>query len=633
MKNAELKPHRHLENKSRDYLLTLTLDGVARKIVWNDNTPLDLDHPKGWTLAKINEVISIYDSTEHNLEKRIATTVTLPLNKKDKTTLTLPSPVNGKRRATLTLSINPLTPLQPPYKQVGVDGHTNTQAPLQLLMYHGIRYFLLKYRPVGGKLTAKSGQEQIFSYSRSPQGFTVTALTTNISIKTKGKKQPLPVGAPRLIPDSEFYSSVIIHGIYWWRFRAVISPNALSPLEEDETEDEERENRRFRITTQSVVAFLMVLFCGAYAYNYLYPKKPEPVITKVELKAPKVIPHKIAEIKPTPTPVPIPEPVKKEVVKKEPPKKQKPEKVVKKEPVKPKKVAKAKPAPKAPVKKAPPVKQVAKKAPVKEVQKPKKIAAPQVAAKPAPVAAPPAPVHKAKENSPKPGVVAKKSEAPPAPDENAQVLKSLSFLSSGSKNPKKGGVAKYDKAAKKDFMTAPALGGGSIDSSNVLDKLSASSGDTNIKTKSSRTIAADTGFGSPKGKGLNDVQGKVSLTELYSGGGSGGGFSEGVGISISGPGELSEGEIEKALAKYIARFQFCYEKSLLSDSTLSGNIRLQWTITTSGKANDTKVLNSQLNNEALHRCIVKVLKDIPFPRPKDGPVTAKKTFSFKSTAL
>lgn len=623
MKNADLKPHPHLAKRSRDYLLTLTVDGVSRKVVWNDATPLPLEHPHGWTLAKIGQTLSFYDSTEPDIEKQIATTITIPAEKRGKANVKLPPALKGTRRITLYVSLSPLIPLQPPYKQVGFDGHPNPQGPLQVLMYHGIRYFLMKYRPVGAKLTARSGDNKIFSYVRSPQGYSITALTHNLTIKTKGKKVPLPFGVPILIPEAEFFSAVILQGIYWWRFRAVISPNAMAPLEEDETEDNERELQRFRFATQSVVTLLLILFVGAYGYKLMFPPKPEPVVTKIELKAPKVIPHKFAEVKPTPapTPVPTPEPVKKEVAKKEPPKKE----PVKKEP--PPKVAK-----KEPVKKEAPPKIVAKKEPAKTL-KPKKTVATQVAKKPEPVAGPPAPVPKAKENAPNPGVVAKKMPAPPAPDDSAQVLKSLSFLSSGSKKAKMGGVAKYDKAAKKDFMSAPALGGGSKNGSDVLDKLSATSGNGSINTKSSRTIAADTGFDAPKGKGLNEVQGKVSLTELYSGGGSGGGFSDGVGIAISGPGQLSEGEIEKALAKYIARFQFCYEKSLLSDSSLAGNIRMQWTITNGGKASDAKVLNSQMNNEALHRCIVKVLKDIPFPNPKGGAVTAKKTFSFKSTAL
>jgi hypothetical protein len=292
-------------------------------------------------------------------------------------------------------------------------------------------------------------------------------------------------------------------------------------------------------------------------------------------------------------------------------------------------VAKKQPAPKPIVKKEAPPKKIAKKepAPKKVVEPP-----PRKVAKKEPVVAPAPPTKKVKDTPPSPGIVAKKTEAPPPPDESVQLAKSLSFLSSGAKSSKKGGV-KYDKNAKKDFMNSPTLAAGSKDAA-ALDKMAVSSGDSNIKTRSSRTIASDAGFDAPAGKGLNDVQGKVSLTELYNAGGaSTEGFEEGAGITMTGAGELSEAEIEKALAKYLSRFQFCYEKALLSDSSLAGNIRLQWEINTSGHVASAKVLNSQMKNAGLHSCITGVLKEIPFPKPKGGSVVAKKTFSFKSSAL
>lgn len=522
------------------------------------------------------------------------------------------------------LTLEPLVPIDPPYKQILYASPSTSFAPRQVLMYQGVRHFLLKYRPAGSKLTTHVGSKPVFTYQKTNSGYTITSQAHELTLKLKGKKQVLPIGIPYTLTEAEFFASSLIYGINWWRFRSVLTPNAMPPLEEDESEDAERERIRFKVTTNLVISSLLMLFVFSFIYNYFNPPKPAPVVTKIELKAPKFIPHKqLAELpKPTPTPTPTPTPKeepKKEIAKKEPPKpKEKPKPVVKKEvPKPPKKVAKASP-PKAPEKKqvvvpppqvakAPP----AKKEPVSQTMSTRKT-----------------------NNPPATGVVAKKTDVPPAPSESAQLMKSLSFLSSGSKTAKQGNLEKYSATSKQDkFINAPTLGGSTKDS-GVLSDISAKSGDTDIKTRSSRTIATDAGFGSPKGKGLNDVQGKVSLTELYNAGSGGGSaFGEGTGLALSGPGDLSEAEIEKALSKFLGKFQFCYEKALLTDSSLAGNIRMQWTINENGSASGTKVLNSQMNNSALHSCIQGVLKDIPFPRPKGGPVTAKKIFSFKSSTL
>jgi hypothetical protein len=612
MKNDELK-HRHHspEHRSQDYLLTTRIGGITRKIVWNDHATLLLDHPQGWTIAKVENDICIFDNSDTDLPRRSKSMILISTSEKNKTTLEIPPSMNGSRMRAMNFVIEPLAPIQPPYKQVIYDGSPNARIPRQLLMYQGVRHFLLKYRPVGAKMTARSGNNQVFTYERTPVGYSITAFTRDLQLKSQGKKKSLPIGVPYTMNEGEFFAASIIYGIHWWRFRSVITPDALPPLEEDETEDDAREASRLKAASQAIVTTLFLLLILSVGYNHFFPPPPKLIATKVELKAPKVIPHKeIAEVKPPPTPTPAPTPEKKKEIVKEKPTPQVEKKVVKKEPVKPKKIAKKEPP----------------KKPIMEKPKPPP---PEKVAKKEPEAAPPA--QKAVDTPPKPGVVAKKNPAPPAPDESAQLMKSLSFLSSGAKAPKLGGLAKYDKSNKKDFMNSPTLGGSAKDSA-TLNKISSADTDTNIKTRSARNIASDAGFGSPKGKGLNDVQGKVSMNEIYNPSG-GGGFEEGSAMALSGPGDLSEAEIEKALAKYLAKFQFCYEKSLLTDSSLAGNIRLQWTITTAGKVNDSKVINTQMKNAGLQSCILGVLKDIPFPHPKGGSVTAKKTFSFKSSSL
>ena len=212
------------------------------------------------------------------------------------------------------------------------------------------------------------------------------------------------------------------------------------------------------------------------------------------------------------------------------------------------------------------------------------------------------------------------------------MLKSLNFLST-SKNRPTIDASSYESKEGKFSETGKSGTSLTASKSNVLDKMvKGTPGDGAISTKSGRTIASKVSFG--KNKGLNDVQGKVSLSELSSKDGNpGGALGGGKGLEMSGPGSLTESQIEKALSKFLSRFQYCYEKALLSDSSLGGNLVVQWNVTEAGRAGSSRVVKSQLNNGDLHACVLKVLGEVPFPKPKGGEVVVKKTFSFSSASM
>ena len=595
-------------HRRKDYLVIASIGNVNRRIVWNDSKPLPLDFPEGWTLAKLGSKICIFDKslpTVELMEKHAL--FSQDLTEHQRMVIDLPPALGGNPDRTLGVTLIPLQPLNPPYLQTSPEVYNNPSIVKQLMLFQGVRYFLLKYRPVGQRLTTSTPMGPVFTYERAAHGYLLTAHQPGLVCKTKGKRQPLPQGMSRTFSEEEFFTSVFVYGIHWWRFRSVQSPDSMAPIEREDSEEDYREQQRFENSSKLVVSLLL----SAFILLTIFKKQldPPPPPTTVALTAPKFIPHQeiFKQPEPPPKPIPPPEPVPVPVVE-QPKPKPKPEPVVEApkpkkekapEPVKPKKVVKVKPEP-----------------------APAPAPSPHVAKDPAPRPA------QVKANTPPATGVVTQPTAAPVVDQSAQVLKSLSFLSSNSKASSKGGVT-YTNSAKKDFMASPTLGGGSKDS-KVLDSLSSAAGDSSIKTKSSRSISSDVKFGG-HGKSLNDVQGRVSASELASG--KGGGLGLAGGVSVSGPGNLSEAEIEKALSKFLSKFQFCYEKSLISDSSLGGNLRLQWTIESNGSVSGAKVIQSQMNNSQLHSCILGVLKEVPFPSPKGGSVTAKKTLNFKSSTL
>lgn len=224
----------------------------------------------------------------------------------------------------------------------------------------------------------------------------------------------------------------------------------------------------------------------------------------------------------------------------------------------------------------------------------------------------------------------------------AELSKSLSFISKPTGNFKVAPNV-FAPTSEKYSKSMNAVAGKLSKSGNqsVLNYIpSTSEASGPIQTKGVRGIQKGLAFsehGVVGGQGVypGQVRGKVAIADLYGKGGNevGGALSAEGGMTLSGEGTLPEGLIEKALAKRLERFQYCYEKALLSDPTLAGTIKMQWTIVPGGRATGPKVVRSQLNHKGLHECISRELSQITFPSPKGGSVTVTKPFSFSSTTL
>ena len=180
---------------------------------------------------------------------------------------------------------------------------------------------------------------------------------------------------------------------------------------------------------------------------------------------------------------------------------------------------------------------------------------------------------------------------------------------------------------------------------NYLNKLVANSGSGGtgpIETTGARSIASGKVIsdgdirGSEDGKSLNSVQGKVVLSRLYdyqADGQVGGAIGNDRSMKVSGKGKISVSDVERTLADKLHKLQYCYEKALLFNTSLVGNLWAKWMIDENGRVSTARITKSELNEQKLHNCFISELKMISFPRPKGGAVEIEYPFNFKSSSL
>ncbi|MDR3607065.1 MAG: AgmX/PglI C-terminal domain-containing protein [Oligoflexia bacterium] len=625
-----------------EFLVTTYVDGKSWQAVWDPDShkgedpkePFGLDHPVFWELTKTPKGIFI----RHKIDGRKIPLGDDVIDKNE--VIALPVEPNEPRH--LSLQVRRLPPIRPAYIP-DLEAYKNI-GPAEHYASAGIRNFLISFNKVDTKFKARVERTRVFSLVSGIDGFQVTAYQNNVRFKLGPKSRVLAPGTVTHLSFADVHVGAFVWGSYWWRISKVGVPEI---WDQQDFEDEEKVQDAIPIKTLGKIvaglflAFVLLSRSQYYLQMFQDSHNPPVLQTEVELKKPKIIPMEIVKRpeppKPTPTPTPTP---KKEIAKKEPRKREAPKKVAKKEPPKKRPVVAKAPQPAARTphpKHVEPPKAVARAPHPKPAPRPKAVAqAPHPKAAPKAVA--PAPVFA---KAPDPAIARAKQlaqqRAQEKTQEKASLAKSLNFLSSGSKK----NVAAFPAAsgstasAKYQDLGTGAVSGTTRGKSSALNRMAESDGgDGPIATRGSRNVAS-TGLSGKHGKGLNEVQGKVSLSALY-GNGSGDELASAAGgasVSVSGPGKISDAAIEKTLAKYLQKFQYCYEKALLTDSTLAGTIQMQWTIAVGGSVSNVHVVRSALNNAGLHSCLTRELSKITFPSPSGGSVVVKKPFTFQSTTI
>jgi outer membrane biosynthesis protein TonB len=215
----------------------------------------------------------------------------------------------------------------------------------------------------------------------------------------------------------------------------------------------------------------------------------------------------------------------------------------------------------------------------------------------------------------------------------ASAAKALDFLSSG--NPLKG----LNTGAKGAFAPSAGRnfdpGRGVVNRANVggvaLGEGKGIPGAGPIRTGGKFVNGDGLGLGKSIAAGGTGVQGRVAAGQVYRPGGGGSSISGGGAVEASGPGSISQSEVTALLKRNMDKFRYCYEKSLLKDSSLAGVVKLSWSVSTSGKASGAQVVSSELNSNELHSCLMNALTRLQFPAAKGGAVELKYPFVFRST--
>lgn len=560
--------------RTERYLVSVTRrqgnrPGATRKFIWEGEGSLALDHPDSWRLER----------TPHGLRLRLKDRVRdFPEEFFGDQPLELPLDDAGGM-ALLTLRKAPA--IRPAY----LPAHTSEGASSasRLCVSSGARGSLAEFAEVPRKYAARSEARRVFVLRRTRSGYELTARVADLTIGHLGGPACKPLCTlqkkeRRLFSEAELESLVVTRGLHWWRFSLVaerpllsLAHVAPSPASLEEALEKAWFKNFNKKLAIGCVAVSLLLLILPKAKDSLNPSidEPPPESTLVSLKKPKVI-EKIVLHTPAQLPPQVAEPV-------------------------------------AAPKKSRPPKRVAQTAP-KKVQ-------------PQPVPAPPR-VDEA--------ALRAKQQA----DAKAKLAKSLNFLSTA---PAKTAtvVSNRDDARYKSLAQAVPRADGSPE---VLSKLAKSNhADGPIQTEGARTMDSKVALaGNARSKGLNEVQGRVSLSSIASSNDGGAGVDSllsSKGISVGGSGALAQSEIERALSKHLQRFQYCYEKALLTDSALAGHVLVQWTIGSDGASSDVKVLRSQLNNASLHQCLAAEISKVHFPAPQGGEVIVKYPFAFSSTAL
>lgn len=94
-------------------------------------------------------------------------------------------------------------------------------------------------------------------------------------------------------------------------------------------------------------------------------------------------------------------------------------------------------------------------------------------------------------------------------------------------------------------------------------------------------------------------------------------------------GSINEEKVQTVISRGKFQVQLCYESALRRNQSLKGNMAWQWRIDTRGEISDIELMNSELSDNSLVRCVRRKIAAWKFPPAKVGSVKIFHQFKFK----
>jgi hypothetical protein len=94
-------------------------------------------------------------------------------------------------------------------------------------------------------------------------------------------------------------------------------------------------------------------------------------------------------------------------------------------------------------------------------------------------------------------------------------------------------------------------------------------------------------------------------------------------------GSLSKEQINRVVMAHKAAIQYCYEKELQRQPSLSGQIELGWTILPDGSVPKSHITNSSMKNAAVEGCMARQVRMWQFPKSEGQTIVQRYPFIFR----
>ena len=89
----------------------------------------------------------------------------------------------------------------------------------------------------------------------------------------------------------------------------------------------------------------------------------------------------------------------------------------------------------------------------------------------------------------------------------------------------------------------------------------------------------------------------------------------------AGTGKITKSDVNSIIIAEMNRFRACYQREFQKDSSLEGEVVIQFSIDTDGAIKGAKLKTSTLNNSLVEQCILRNFLGLKFPPPAGGTAT------------